>query len=765
EARTAELQAANSALKEREAQLRLVTNNLPVMITQIDVNLRYRFANNVFARWFAKPVDELVGASVAETVGPEMMALLQPHIDAALRGEAATFEAHFRYPDGVTRDVEINYVPQFNALSQADGYICLVVDITERKQAEAELNATKTLLQNTFTSLNDTLLVVEAGTRKILMCNPAVEKILGYSADELIGGTTEILYVDQAAYEEFGRRSRAALDSGEEFRTEFSFRRKDGTILDTENVVSPLLDDSGQRIGAISIIRDISERKRLEENFRRIVEKSPASISLKDLDGRYLLVNERFSEWFGHPANEIVGKSVNDAFPADTAARIRQDDIAVMQVRKTFEQEWDAPFADGKAHKLVITKFPVLDTRDKAIGIGTICTDMTELKAVEAQLQQAQKMELIGQLTGGMAHDFNNILAIIIGNLGLIEDYGVEGEFDRESAEIALRAAHKGAELTHRLLAYSRQQPLQAKKVRINEILPQFSQLARSTIGADIAVELKLAGDLWPATVDTPQLENALLNLTVNARDAMPQGGQLTIETANQVLAEDDTAAFEELEPGDYVMIAVSDNGAGMSGDVLKRVFEPFFTTKDVGEGSGLGLSMVFGFAKQSGGHVSISSELGAGTTVRIFLPKAQGTPETEPTIEDNAKERPKGNETILVVEDDEDVLNFLVRALTRLDYTVVAASHGQAALEVMATSSAIDLLLTDVILPGEMSGRDIAMAFREQFPMSGVLYSSGYTRDVLKTRGQLEDGAALLRKPYRPSVLAQHVRDILDIQ
>ena len=382
----------------------------------------------------------------------------------------------------------------------------------------------------------------------------------------------------------------------------------------------------------------------------------------------------------------------------------------------------------------------------------------------EERLRQAQKIEAVGQLTGGIAHDFNNILAAITGNLDLVQDGdGISDETDRESIATALRAALRGAELTHRLLAFSRQQALDARETQINEILPQFHLLAERTIGVDITIETRPATGLWPTMIDAGQLENALLNLAINARDAMPDGGRLVIETANQVLAEDDTAVYEDLQPGDYVMIAVSDSGTGMPAAVRARAFEPFFTTKDVGAGSGLGLSMVFGFARQSGGQVLIDSENDEGTTVRIYLPRMVETASVESTEGEIEQDRPTGNETILVVEDEADVLAYLVRALNRLGYNVLQAMDGPEALDVMASSGAIDLLLTDVILPREMNGRDVANAFRKQFPAAAVLYSSGYTREVLDSRGQLDEDVALLSKPFRPRALARRVREVLD--
>jgi CheY-like chemotaxis protein len=317
--------------------------------------------------------------------------------------------------------------------------------------------------------------------------------------------------------------------------------------------------------------------------------------------------------------------------------------------------------------------------------------------------------------------------------------------------------------LTDRLLAFSRRQELDANVTNINDLLPEFAAFAKTTMGEDIAIESKLGDDLWTILVDAGQLENALLNLAINARDAMPRGGQLIIETANRKLELGDISNSDDLVPGEYVMVAVRDDGSGMPAGVQERVFEPFFTTKGIGEGSGLGLSMVFGFAKQSGGQVAVHSTEGEGTSIEIYLPRVVEEIAAEDTSPLGAQSAPTGNETILVVEDNEDLLVYLVKMLSRLGYTVLQAADGPVALEVMATVDHIDLLLTDVVLPRQMSGRDVEDAFLQRYPAAGVLYTSGYTRDALNRRSPLDPQVGLINKPFRTEDLAQRVRQALD--
>jgi PAS domain S-box-containing protein len=561
----------------------------------------------------------------------------------------------------------------------------------------------------------------------------------------------------------------AARANRSSFEITHRFRMKDGRTKWVQARYEMDFDGSGKPLRAHGTVQDITERIQTEEAvrirddwLRAILENSLTEIILKDTEGRFLAVSRSVADVHGLKRENFVGRTSADFVASDIANENSEADRKVVATGEPLQWEV-AEEIDGATRYLLNAKFPLRNKDGKITGVCSMTSDITDMKQAEEQLRQAQKMEAVGQLTGGVAHDFNNLLAAIIGNLDLIDESGIADEFDRESIATALRAALRGAELTHRLLAFSRQQELDAKATEINQMLPQFRQLAQRTIGEDVAIEMNLAANLWPTMVDAGQLENALLNLAINARDAMPDGGRLTVETANRVLAHDDTAGYEDLVPGDYVMIAIGDNGTGMPAEVRERVFEPFFTTKEVGKGTGLGLSMVFGFARQSGGHVSIYSKEGEGTTVRIYLPRADDTANAEGAAPRSHKDRPRGDETVLVVEDDKAVRDYLVIVLGRLGYSVLEAVDGPVALEVMAASEAIDLLLTDVILPGGMNGRDVAIAFRERYPAAGVIYSSGYTREILNRRGQLEQGVVLMNKPYQTQALAQRVREVLD--
>ena len=395
-----------------------------------------------------------------------------------------------------------------------------------------------------------------------------------------------------------------------------------------------------------------------------------------------------------------------------------------------------------------------------------------EREKAEAALRQAQKMEAIGQLTGGVAHDFNNLLQIITGSLGSLRrrssrwNLGADAtrDFDRllDGAEEGSRRA---AALTRQLLAFSRRQPLQPEAVDANRLVARMTSLLARTLGETIAIETVLTSGIWRVLTDPNQLESAILNLAVNARDAMPQGGKLTIETANAHLDEVYVEPFEQLKAGQYIMIAVTDSGTGMDTATLVQAFEPFFTTKTGGHGTGLGLSQVYGFIKQSGGHTKIYSEPGQGTTVKMYLPRAQverATAEDRPAAaETNAA--PAGRETILVVEDEEKVRAASVEMLEELGYRVLEASDGPSALDLLGGNGAIDLLFTDVVLPGGMNGKQLADKVRDEVPAVKVLYTTGYARNAIVHHGRLDPGVELITKPFSYTQLASKIRAVLE--
>jgi len=406
--------------------------------------------------------------------------------------------------------------------------------------------------------------------------------------------------------------------------------------------------------------------------------------------------------------------------------------------------------------------FAIRDDKGKVCRVLGAMTDISEQALLEERLRQAQKMEAVGQLTGGVAHDFNNLLTIILGNAEILEEALTDQPHLQRLAKMSLEAADRGADLTNRLLAFSRKQALEPKILDVAPLVQGMDGLLRRALPENIDIEIVRSGGLWKIEADASQLESALLNLAVNARDAMPGGGSLTIEIANAMLDDDYAAVEPDVTPGQYVVIVVTDTGMGMSPDVLARVFEPFFTTKEVGLGSGLGLSMVFGFVKQSGGHIRVYSELGEGTAIKMYFPRAR-TEQENVSVVSSRQKITGGTETILVVEDDGAVREYVTAQFRWLGYTVLEASTGAEALEVLQGTPEIDLLFTDVVMPGGMGGRELADAARKLRSGLKVLYTSGYTENSIVHQGRLDTGVKLLNKPYRREQLAAKVREVLD--
>jgi PAS domain S-box-containing protein len=423
-----------------------------------------------------------------------------------------------------------------------------------------------------------------------------------------------------------------------------------------------------------------------------------------------------------------------------------------------YRQEFRIARPDGTIRIIWSEGFQDDGTRTAAAGVVAICQDVTDRRMAERQLAQALKMEGVGQLTGGVAHDFNNLLTVIIGNLDMLAEWPGADARARETAEIALRAADRGADLVRSLLAFSRKQPLQPRVVNLNEIVLETDHLLRRTLGEQVELETSPESQIWLTMVDPAQLQAALLNLAVNARDSMTQGGKLTIETGNVVRDEHYALQNTDARPGAYVLLAVSDTGSGIPAAILERVFEPFFTTKETGKGTGLGLSMVYGFIKQSNGHIKIYSEVGHGTTVKLYLPRSEATALVEAPA--TAVELDlTGNETVLVVEDDAMVRDFVVQQLRQLGYRTRLAENGREALAALDDGAEIDLLLTDVILSGALTGKQVADAAQRRRPGLKVLFMSGYTENAIIHHGRLDPGVLLLSKPFRATDLARMVR------
>jgi PAS domain S-box-containing protein len=497
------------------------------------------------------------------------------------------------------------------------------------------------------------------------------------------------------------------------------------------------------------------------ETLRAVVDSSSLAVVALSPQGKVLLWNKTAERLFGHAAPDVLGKPY-PLLPREPQVRKEQRALFARIVAGATLRDIDlhCRLRNGTVIAMRGSAAPFHDATGELRGVAFALEDLTEKIATEAMLRQSQKMEAVGQLTGGMAHDFNNILMVILANVEeMQEDETLPAHHRARLASIAT-SGERAAELTRRLLAFSRKQRLQPQNSNLTDLVAGFDKLLRRTLGEQIEIEAILADGLWITNVDRAQVEAALINLCVNARDAMPNGGKLLIETANVELDEDYAAANAGVAPGQYVMLAVGDTGTGMSRGTLEKAFEPFFTTKDVGKGTGLGLSMIYGFVRQSNGHIKIYSELGVGTTVRIYLPRSNASSAEETA--GAAAIMPRGSERILLVEDDPQVRATVQAQLNGLGYAVTATACGAEALGRLDRGEAFDAVLSDVVMPG-MSGPELAEAIAARRLSPRVLFMSGYSEHATRLRGNVAADAPLLSKPFRKIDLAERLRETLD--
>jgi len=506
-----------------------------------------------------------------------------------------------------------------------------------------------------------------------------------------------------------------------------------------------------------------TELKRSETHLRTLIETLPDLVYLKDPDGVYLACNKKFERFFGETQLNIVGKTDYDFVPKALADSFREQDMAAIAAGHSCMNEERITYADDGHEELVETvKTPVLSAESELIGVLGVSRDITDRRKNEVALRRAQKMDAVGQMAGGIAHDFNNILGIIIGNLNLLKPIVATNAKALKRVDTIRKSAQRAADLTKQLLGFSRQQPTQISNTNINQVIEGMDSLVARSITPEVTVEQGLFEGLWLTKIDAADFEDALLNLILNARDSMPEGGQLTLETCNSTLDEAYCEKNHGASPGEYVQLTVSDSGEGIPRKKVEQIFEPFFTTKAQGKGTGLGLSMVFGFVKRSKGHISVYSELGVGTTFRLYLPRSEGEELSPPIYDSHPDLLPRGNETILAVDDERGLLDLAKESLEALGYRVLTADNGMQALKQLAEEPAIALLFSDVVMPGGISGYELAERATVNRPDLKVLLTSGYTEKAVAQNGQARFNAHLLGKPYAQSELAQRLRMLL---
>lgn len=612
--------------------------------------------------------------------------------------------------------------------------------------------------------------------------NSGAERAKGYSADEIIGKPFSSFYTPEDCARGLPQTAlKIAAETGR-FSSEGWRVRKDGSRFWASVVVDAIRDEQDQLIGFAKVTRDITERQQAhselvasEARYRRLIE-AVVDYAIFQLDpaGNVTTWNPGAERIKGYTPQEIIGRSFSQFYtPEDLQLGVPQRALSEAAEQGRFEAEGWRMRKDGSRFWASVVIDRITDEAGNIVGFAKVTRDVTdrkqaqeELKHVQEQLVASQKLEAVGQLSGGIAHDFNNLLMIVLGNLETAERYsrhsGGSVNLQRALAN-AKRGAQRAAALTSRLLAFSRRQALDPKPITLNNFLNGLQEFLQRTLGERIEIQTVGSAGLWQIEADANHLESAIINLGINARDAMTDGGKLTVEAVNVSADEDYCRLNPELLPGQYVVVCVTDTGTGMTADVLNHAFEPFFTTKEPGQGTGLGLSQVYGFVKQSGGHVKIYSEVGQGTSIRMYFPRYYG--DARPAESDTEEALPEGErvETILVVEDDADLRAYVSDLLRDLNYRVFAASSAQAALTIlMQDAPKVDLLLTDVVMPG-INGRELGRRAQQSRPGIKILYMTGYSRNAVVHQGRLDEGVELLEKPISQAKLALRVRELLD--
>ncbi len=744
------------------------------------------------------PMETMRGLRVAE----DQKRLSEGYENAVANGEDF-YESEYRIvrPDGQTRWIFGRGRVVRDASGTPVRYSGIDIDITEKKAAEAALRESEERFSQVFEQ--SPLGKAMAGPDFVLRAvNPALCEMLGYDEEELVGRQfTDFVHPDDL--ERCLIAGKALIDGDvPQIQLEERFVRKDGMPRWVRVTVGPIRDAEGKLIHTLGILQDIDDHRRIvqalrdsedrlrtlnetleqqaEERARQLAssraqlqaffDNSPDWLTLLkgSPDGQFTFVdiNPTSEAAYGLPREKVIGRTVQEILGEEPSRTPLHYFIECLRTGVS-QRYITARTMAGRTRTIDVMAVLVPAPDDDGNKyIITTARDMTDREAIEAQLRQAQKMEAVGHLTGGIAHDFNNLLTAISGNLELLQRRIDENRLSDAPRFIAAArtAANRAAALTHRLLAFARRQPLDPEPLDANQLIGSMEDLVRRTLGPEVDLRLDLTEQAWPVMCDRNQLENAILNLAINARDAMPDGGRLIVRTEN-ISADQAGAGITGME-GDYLAIDVQDSGWGMPPEVVARAFEPFFTTKPQGKGTGLGLSMLYGFVQQSGGHVRIDSDVGSGTTVRILLPRHDGEGALPIRLSDSPAalpDRAESGKTVVVIEDEAPIRKMIAGVLGELGYTVIEAADGPSALRVLEIAGNVDLLVTDVGLPGGLNGRQVADAARVRRPNLRVLFITGFSYNSELGRGDaLDPGMEIMRKPFTLTAFAMKVNELI---
>jgi PAS domain S-box-containing protein len=726
----------------------------------IDAGGRIRIFNPACATMF--------GYAVAEIIGQDASILMPGRVRHARDGGVAdlTSTSFGRRKDGSTFPMELSVVG-----NERDGellFVSIIQDLAGRPLPGEAAHDKEQNYRQLVERVSDYAIYMLDVSGNVSSWNAGARQIKQFSADEIIGHHFRIFYTpEERAAGEPERNLEIAQRDGR-FATSAWRVRKDGSRFWANVVIEPLRDETGKLVGFAKVTSDITERRETELKIRETGERINAVIETVvdgviqiDRLGTIQAFNPASLKLFGYRTEEVIGQNVGGLILQPGGDARQSCDEAGLRRIIAGSREAEGRRKDGSSFPISLSFGEARQDGEPVFVI--IIHDLSEHKRTQEQLVQAQKMEIVGQLSGGIAHDFNNLLTVIVGNAEfLAEQLGDRHDLKQLADDIG-NAGERGAELTKRLLAFSRRQMLQPASFDCNGLLGSMQKLLARTLRADIEIRAELDADLIPAFADPSQLESAIFNLALNAQDAMPAGGCLTLTTSNATFDGDFQGLHPEVLPGHYIMISVMDDGEGMTKEVAERVFEPFYTTKEVGKGSGLGLSMVYGFIKQSNGHVSIHSQPGLGTTVRMYLPQmvSRLLQFSEKPGDDDAA-LPRGAESVLVVEDDPFVRSLAVMRLKSLGYAVITAVDAKDALRKLRSDAKIDVLFSDIVMPGGTNGWELSELARQIRPGLPVLLTSGYALETLVKQGRLQQGAVVLTKPYRKEMLALRLREVL---
>jgi len=728
-----------------------------------DLQGRYLMINSAGARFLGRSVEEVLGKTDQELFDREVGRNIMARDRTVLKsGQTQTYE-EFGTAAGATRLYLSTKGPFRDSSGQTIGLLGICRDITDHKRAEEEIRQSQQRLRMHLE--NTPLAVVEWDLNfRVAAWNSAAERIFGYTRQEALGQDGHFIVppevhpaVDRVWQELLNKKGGKKGHPNDNIT-------KDGVVISCEWYNTPLVDDAGRILGVASLVQDVTERERAEAKFRGLLESAPDAMVVVDGSGRIVLVNAQTEKVFGYPREELLNSPIQKLVPERFRGSDSEFCAAFAAQPKTSENarrlELNGQRKDGIEFPIEMSVSPL--QTEQGILISAAIRDVTERVALEERLRQSQKMEAVGRLAGGVAHDFNNLLTVILGYTQILAETVPQGSRQAESAAQIKSAAERAAGITRQLLAFSRKQVLTPRTINLNDTMMSLDSLLRRLIGEDIEVLTSPANDLGSVKADPGQIEQVIMNLALNARDAMPHGGKLTLETSNVHLDEAYMSEHQPVPSGPYVMLAVSDTGTGMTAEVQARIFEPFFTTKEVGKGTGLGLSTVYGIVKQSGGFIWVYSEVGLGSTFKIYLPRIDEN--ADPKRSDNKLDRVlRGTETILLVEDDPQLRQLASSVLTHCGYRLLIASNPEEGLSLAAThQSEIKLLITDVVMPG-MNGRQLADRILQASPWIRVLYISGYTNNAIVHYGVLDEGLSFLPKPFSLSALIGKVREVLD--